>query len=191
MNLPDYSQWLTPARLAAEEHQWADPELRTWPIFVNWVLHVLQDANVLSMIEFGCGTGWVPKALPADLQYVGVDANPHCLALAMEKNPTRWFSRNDIRNPQALTFDLACAFSVLKHFGLHEWDAVVKNVVSAGHVCLFSMPVGPEDKEDGAEFPHTWVTAAHLQDAVAAAGHMVVRLEPIATGEHMVMTAKC
>lgn len=191
MTLPSYAEWLTPSRLKVEEEKWADSELRTWPIFVNWINWVLQDKNVLSMIEFGCGTGWVAKAMPPDLNYVGVDANPHCLAMAMEKNPGRWFARDDIRIKQLHTFDLSCAFSVLKHFGLHEWDEVVGNVVGAGMVSLFSMPVGPEEKDDGTEFPHVWVTPAHLQEAVLAAGHIVVRLEPIATGEHMVLTAKC
>jgi len=184
----DYSAWLTPERLAVEDQQWGDPRLATWPIFVGWIKHVAREVEIVSVLEYGCGTGWVPRHLPPDMHYVGVDANQYCLQLAMARNPGRLFAFADVRAALALTFDLACAFSFLKHFGLHEWDEVVAQVLRHGRYGLFTMPVGPETKDDGTEFPHVWVTEDRLRAAVNLAGHEVRHLARIQTGETMVVT---
>src|SRR5690242_16105072 len=192
MTKPDYSKWLTYERLQAEEVQWADPDTRTWPEFVDWIRNIAQaDEDVQSIVEFGCGTGWVPANLPAELHYVGIDSNPHCLALAMKKNRGRLFSLADIRDNHPLTYDIACAFSVLKHFELHEWDTIVAKVLRCGvRYGLFSMPVAEDTKDDGIMFPHVWVTEQRLVRAVEKAGHTLMELAPLATGERMAVTSK-
>src|SRR5690242_8202703 len=191
--LPDYSRWLTSERLMAEEVLWGDPSTRTWPSFVDWILKISQaDDEVQSIVEFGCGTGWVPANLPKDLHYVGIDSNPMCLALAMKKNRGRLFSLADIREDHALTYDIACAFSTLKHFALYEWDAVVGKVLKCGvRYGLFSMPINDEESiDDGVYFPHVWVTEQRLVRAVEKAGHTLMELVPLPTGEFMAVTSK-
>jgi len=187
---PDYSEWLTPERLEEEERQWADPRLCTWPIFVGWIRHVAREVEIQSVIEYGCGTGWTPSRLSESFHYIGVDANLNCLMRAMQRNPGRMFVYADVRKQHVLTFDLACAFSFLKHFGLHEWDEVVAQVLRHGRYGLFTMPVGPETKDDGVEFPHVWVTEDRLRAAVNMAGHAVRHIEAIRTGEVMVVTRR-
>jgi len=190
--LPDYSQWLTYERLQAEETQWADPSTRTWPSFVDWIMKIADaDEDVQSIVEFGCGTGWVPANLPPELSYVGIDANPMCLALAMKKNRGRLFSLADIRDEHRLTYDISCAFSVLKHFGLHEWDTAVAKVLRCGvRYSLFSMPIADDTKDDGTEFPHVWVTEQRLVRAVEKAGHILMELVPLPHGEYMAVTTR-
>lgn len=190
MTLPDYSAWLTPERLVHEESLWADPAQRTWPIFVDWINRLAADDSVCSIIEYGCGTGWVPANISPKLHYVGIDANPDCLLRAMRRNPTRLFSLADVRIEQPLTFDVACAFSFLKHFGLHEWDAIVAKVLRRGRYGLFSMPVGDRNEDTGTEFPHVWVTEEHLREAIHAAEHELLQMEPLPTGEQMVTTLR-
>jgi SAM-dependent methyltransferase len=198
---PDYSTWLTPDRLAIEERYWADPALRTWPLFVAAIAKIRERYPINWIIEFGCGTGWVPSQLPSPVRYAGVDSNARCLALAVEKfrgrdAPEVGFYNADIRtveitpwSPDAPdVFDLACSFSVLKHFGLHEWDAVVAQILKHGRYGVFSMSVGSEVLDDGVEFPHVWVTQERLRQAVQAAGHDVLWLDPMPTGETMVFT---
>lgn len=192
MNFPDYSTWLTPGRLAVEEKLWIDPELRTWPIFVNWLNHILQDKDLISVIEFGCGIGLVPEHLPDDVHYLGVDQNPDCILRAMQRNPTRWFQLNDIRAGQRLTFDVVCAFSVLKHFGLHEWDEVLGKILAASaSMALFTVFVTETDQDNGTEFHHVGVSRTHLEAAILQAGHAIVSADQIATGELMIVTRKC
>jgi len=142
------------------------------------------------VIEYGCGTGWVPQHLPVEMHYIGVDANLYCLQLALQRNPGRMFVYADVRREMVLTFDLACAFSFLKHFGLHEWDEVVAQVLRHGRYGLFTMPVGPETRDEGVDFPHVWVTEDRLRAAVNVAGHDVRHIEGIRTGEVMVVTRR-
>ena len=188
MTKPDYSEWLTPERLEIEETLWADPRQCTWPIFSGWIKRVAGEVEIQSVIEFGCGTGWTPSHIPARIQYVGVDANLHCLIRAMQRNPGRMFVHQDVRRPFELTFDLTCAFSFLKHFGLHEWDKIVRLVLSRGRYGLFTMPVGEETKDDGVDFPHVWVTHQRLVEAVNLAGHEITHAESIRTGEAIFVT---
>lgn len=186
MVLPDYSTWLTPERLEIEERLW-EGGLRTWPTFVAAIERVQSAAAIRSVIEFGCGTGWVGAALP-QLAYTGVDANAGCIAAAQQRNPGAQFIRSDIRTVVAPAKDLACAFSVLKHFGLLEWDAILGTILGHGVHGLFSMRVGSENTDDGTEFPHVQVTSARLESAVSAAGHAIQWTEALPWGEVMIAT---
>lgn len=191
LKLPDYSQWLTPDRLELEEQAWAGPD-RTWPHFVAAIDRLRAHTPIKSMIEFGCGTGWVPAALPETVAYTGMDANPGCVERARARNPNRTFVVDDLRSLTYVGagFDLTCAFSVMKHFGLHEWPAVLKRVLSYGMLGLLSIPTGFETKDDGTEFPHVTLSESYLQEAVIAAGHDLVITAPLPWGEVMVYTCR-
>jgi SAM-dependent methyltransferase len=192
----DYSAWLTPERLAYEEFLWTDPATATWPHFVR-ALEALNLGDAYSVVELGCGTGLVAANLPLYVHYLGVDANAECIARAERRcfQMSRAFVVADLRtavmHPRGLpAYDVTCAFSVLKHFGLHEWDATVAAVLRHAPRGVFSIPLGPADADDGTEFPHVRVTAARLLNAVAGAGHVVQRLEPLPWGETLVTTGR-
>jgi SAM-dependent methyltransferase len=154
--------------------------------------------DIFAVVEFGCGTGWVPQGLPELVEYLGVDANAECITRARARNPGRHrqFVVGDLRAfttaARVATYDstLVCAFSVLKHFGLKEWDDVVAAVLRHGMRGLFSVPVGPETKDDGTEFPHVWVTRERLQEAVEGAGHVIVQTALLPWGETMVESVR-
>lgn len=183
----DYSVWLTPERLELEEKQWA--EVRIYELYASHLMRVVVEERCKSVLEIGCGTGWVPTRLPESLEYVGVDANDGCLALAAQKNPTRSFLAGDVRSLSWHRSDLVCSFAVLKHFALSEWSEVLAKVLSFGRVGLFTMNVGPSNMDDFEQgFPHTWVSRETLARAVWDAGHRMVSAEPMDTTETMVCT---
>jgi len=182
----DYSVWLDSFRLAREEQLWAESEMPH--LYANRVRQVIEEHGCRSVIELGCGTGWVPTLLPGTVEYVGVDGNPECLQYARQKT-TRLFLHADIRGLRYPTQDLVCSFAVLKHFALEEWPAVLGKVLSHGRVGLFTMNVGPGDRDDFNEgFAHTWVSAVTLDRAVEACGHRIRSVELLHTTETMVKT---
>lgn len=188
--LPDYSQWLTPERVAQEEQTWADPALATWPYFVRGIKRICDRTAISSVIEFGCGTGWVAQGLPSQITYLGIDANSWCLERARQRCPHRTFILADVRDAAGGDADLVCAFSFLKHFGFGEWDAVVKKVLSRGRLGLFSIPLASEDWDAGIEFPHVWVSNERMTNAVQGAGHRVLVAHPLPWGEMLIETCK-
>jgi SAM-dependent methyltransferase len=180
---PDYSSYLTPAQLDVEEKLWAEGELyKKYSTIVNR-LGLKAGANI---IEVGCGTGWVPTQLSTGIQYTGLDKNPGCLAKASEKNPERIFLNTDIRDfaPWQL-WDAVITFAVLKHFGLHEWDAIVERVLSLGKAAAFTLPVYENDAlpmdafDNGVDYPHVWIRRDRLEAVLEKAGHRIVESGPL------------
>lgn len=184
---PDYSAWLTPERLEVEELAWATCQY--YRDFADAVMSTAARFGIASVVEFGCGTGWVPSLLPSYLTYTGIDANPGVIERAAVRNPQRVFQLGDIRTAVPPAAGLGCSFSVLKHFGLDEWDAIVARVLYTDYG-LFTMPVGLHTVDDGVEFPHVWVTEMRLRAAVKAAGHEIVELTPQRSGETLVLTTQ-
>lgn len=189
---PDYSKWLTPERLAEEDRLWESDYTRTWPDFIRAIERVTTWTNVRMMIEFGCGTGWVAKHISLDWFYLGVDANADCIAKAKERNPDRQnsFLCGDIRRIKLprQKLDLSCAFSVMKHFALEEWDEVLATVLVPGRWGLFSIPIADTCFDDGTEFPHVHITEERILQAVKDADRQVYSIDPLPWGEVMVTT---
>lgn len=180
MSLPDYSEWLTPERLEVEEGHWAREALH-----VARAIRLLEvcGPGEVSVLEIGCGTGWIPTVLPPRIRYTGLDANPHCIGRAIQKNPDRLFVLADIRAAELPRVDVVCSFSVMKHFGLHEWESIWTRKLSAAARCLSSILIANDEPfDDGEEYPHTWVSDEMLQRASAAAGHVVVRKDVLWSG---------
>ncbi len=107
-----YDAWLTPERLEKTEGDWA--KLDRTGIIAAIEKYVPGDVKHVpgDVIEFCCGTGWIPKGLSKGIQYLGIDANEGCLALAREKNPCLSFSTSvgdmkidvSVRRPDCKTF---------------------------------------------------------------------------------------
>lgn len=170
----DYSAFLSlPGKLDAEEAAWAEaPHEGEQAALIR---ETCAEHGLRSIVEFGCATGWMPHYLrDTSTHYLGIDANPNCLARAAEKCPGTLFLRGDIRTVHAPQADLVVAFAVLKHFHLAEWDAVLTRILSHGRYGLFSVTIADRCYEDDLEFPHVWVTEARLRRVVAAAGHEIV-----------------
>lgn len=175
---PDYSDWLTPERLVDIEKEWGQMDR-------SELIAEIMKHEPKRVVEFCCGTGWIPFGLPLDVGYLGLDSNPHCLKLAQEKNPTREFMQGDVRGfkgiklrvPIELSVDMALAFSCLKHFTLDEYDNVYGHILSAGDMTLCSVYLADEDREDkGFDFPHTAVSREHLERVVKAHGHEIINV---------------
>lgn len=192
MTLPDYADWLTPERLAVEERLWERDQ-----VYVRYVAAIEQlavaDTVFGSIVEFGCGTGYVATALDhlakydPDFRYIGYDRNEGCLERARAKNANRrWasFVNREIRtlSPDA---DLVCGFAVLKHFRLDEWPGLFARLFRFARNGLFTIPIAAESKDDGTEFTHVWLSESDLSAALARAGHVELwrdttdKVEPI------------
>jgi len=170
MVVKGYNDWLTKDRLVETEAEWA--QMDRGPL-----LQKILDFEPKTVIEFCCGTGWIPKGLPLDIEYVGIDANMYCLELARQKNPTQVFFQMNllqdfvVQKPK----DMALAFSCLKHFTLADYDQVYGLVLDAGKHTLCSVYLADGDREDpGMVYPHTAISREHLERVVKAHGHEIL-----------------
>lgn len=175
MSLPDYSTWLTHDRLGKEETSWASAKLH-----LTYAAHIALLRSrfpIYHILELGCGTGWVPTQLTPDIEYVGFDKNEEALALARLKNlSARHFVIGDVRgltkeglNP-LISPDLVCSFAVLKHFGLDEWNSIFDKMVCLAPLGLFTMSLAKENRDDGVDFHHVWITEEWLNEALERNG---------------------
>jgi SAM-dependent methyltransferase len=177
-SFPDVSQWYTPARVAAEEAIWAEGQ--HYLENVRRIEAICDSQSLATVMEFGCGTGWIPKSLDPSLIYtMGIDNNPHMLALAREKNPGVRFVQADIRRLDALigTAELTCSFAVLKHFSLTEWPTILRNILFRGRFSLFNQHALPDSREPfdaGTEWHSSWPRRCDILAAVEAAGHEIL-----------------
>jgi SAM-dependent methyltransferase len=194
--LPDYSEYLTPERLAHEDNVWAD--VKYYNVYADLIGSAILIGSatpyIRSVVEFGCGTGYVATCLPKTVEYLGIDANRGCVLRAIDRNAMRpqiTFVHADIRTAQVEDVDVSCAFAVLKHFGLHEWDNIVKCVLRPGRNSVFTIPPATDtDYDDGVDYPHVHVTEARIRAAVNAAGHTVRRIDPLPFDELAVFTSR-
>lgn len=170
--MPDYSAWLTPGRLVQTEIEWGTMDRSE---LINEICRHKPE----TVVEFCCGTGWIPYELPHHMEYLGIDANEGCIGLAKRRNPTREFRHDDVRKVEIMArgYDMALAFSCLKHFSLAEWDDIYGKVLRAGKRTLTSIFMDPMDNEDESHgFPHTAVTIKRVERVIEANGHRLVKM---------------
>lgn len=194
--LPDYSGYLTEEeRIAKEEEGWAETEFykrNAENIMIASRKFKLGDS--FSLLELGCGSGWVPTVLPDSIAYLGVDNNPTLVEMAQHKNNRRRkFIQFDIRefSPsqlQRLTgklrSDLVCSFAVLKHFGLHEWEKIFQKMLRLGVFGVFNIQLTLKEVfDDGVDYHHTWVSRNMVEKCVEAEGKKIVGSEILWSGE--------
>lgn len=179
--LPDYSAWLTPDRLKAEDEAWLRDHTEERMGFGNDVLHVCRRFGLHRVLELGCGTGWLANLLPDDIQYIGIDDNNGCLALAHQRLLRHAvFYGMDIREIGTENFlleaHLVCCFSVLKHFSLEEFPSILGKMLSCAPFAVFSMQdVDGPSIDDGVEYHHLWVNITTLIKAVRDGGHQFIQ----------------
>jgi cyclopropane fatty-acyl-phospholipid synthase-like methyltransferase len=196
-NMNDYSEYLKqPGMIDMIEKSWTTECKEIHDSYAKAVNDTLSKFKLKSVIEIGCGTGEVAKRLKLKkvndyIPYAGIDTNEECLMLARKKNPSADmnFWKEDIRTFDAPRHDIVCAFSILKHFGLHEWNEIFAKVCSLGDFLIFNMPMlqqeGFDRKDDGTEFHHVWISYDVLYANLAMNGFTIVEarndnsLEPI------------
>jgi len=175
----DISEYYVGHLAEAEEAVWKNHK----PYLVNAaeVKQLILDKGITRVVEVGCGSGWVPTVLPTKTEYLGIDANDTFLGWAREKNSpkTRRFIKEDVRklSPAWLTAKafkapgLVCSFAVMKHFGLHEWDKVLKTILSLATYSCVDVQVAGSDFNNGTLFHHTFVSQEHADRVIEDAGH--------------------
>jgi len=188
----DYSDYLMdPAHLENEESEWARQGF--YKKNAGAVRDVLQSRGLKTVVEFGCGSGWVAYELGEkgySNSYIGIDKNPNCIDLAHTRNQYMTFIEGDVRDLWSFDCDVVCAFAFLKHFSLEEWGSILCHILEYGKFGVFAVAIADHDLDDGTDFPHTSVTLEHLDRAVAAAGHKILKTEhqaDSATGYEMLV----
>ena len=174
--MKDYSDWLVGDNFRKEEEAWA--AFNEGDGHRRFARHVNR-LEPRSVLEFGCGTGWTASYINCN-RYVGVDANPSCIAYAQRRCPDKKFVEREFRSyklPTKPEVDVVLCVSFLKHFALHEWNMIFQKFLSYGRHAVFTMQIATEDKDDGVDWAHTWITEEHLADQLKTAGHELVDRE--------------
>jgi hypothetical protein len=150
-----------------------------------------------TIIEFCCGTGWIPYDLPLQVDYTGIDANKGCIELALKRNPDRRkFLLTDVRTIIApVDNDMGLAFSCLKHFRLPDLDLVYGKLLRSCKKTLTTVYLRPKDIEEQQHpYIHTAITMQHMERVIEENGHRLVQvftLPPLNTmKEPLVLTER-
>ena len=74
-------------------HEWSDiidrNAILSRPITNAAIQDRLRQLNAKSILDFGCGEGWLGRMLPTDTDYLGIDGSQKLIDLAKMKNPNR------------------------------------------------------------------------------------------------------
>jgi SAM-dependent methyltransferase len=186
--LKDVSEWYTPERVEADEVLGAATTSGGYYDYAAWIEKVCHEHKLKTVIEVGCGAGWVPSVLSKGIQYMtGIDSNEHMLAKARARCPNVNFVQQNIRHLKAPSADLVCCFGVLKHFHLDEWHKILAAVLSLGKYGLFcqhvlmdaraSVDVPGCDEQGVPQYHDIWVCYTDLDQAIADAGHQIIKFD--------------
>lgn len=171
----DFCDWWTPQRIAEADAGWQHE--KTYLELASRVRRVMNLYSLTSVIELGCGSGYVGGELYKEFAYLGIDASSEMLELAKTHNPEVYFQQGNIRDLGDKHAELVCTFAVLKHFSNEEFPDILKKVLAVGDYALLEMQIaidGPSIADtEGTEdtFHHTWTSKADLLRAIDAAGH--------------------
>lgn len=172
---PDFSEYLKrPGKFDIEERDWlANPGKHDW--HANIVNEFIVKNNIKSITEIGCGTGELYRRIKAEIEYIGYDSNEDCISLARRKTGFMFFIEADIRNLiVGSKNDLVMCFTVMKHFGLHEWYDIFKKISSFGKYFIFDMPIADATKDDGVDFHHVWKSMGELRNDIENVGLVLI-----------------
>jgi SAM-dependent methyltransferase len=188
---PDISEYYRGDLAMKEEAAWK--HAKGHDVYYNYVNSVMKRYDLKSVVEFGCATGHTAVGIAPEYEYLGVDRNEWFLAKARTRCPGRKFVAADLRAPLASEpFDLSCAFAVVKHFGLHEVDDIIKRILRAGskysilHMQFLDYGEDVDDhQQDGRpEYHHTFLTESRVNRVVSEAGFCEVERRHISDFDH-------
>jgi SAM-dependent methyltransferase len=174
MSVPDQSEWYDARRALEADLDW----IMSGSARRHFAFLPLD--GVKTVLEWGCGSGLVASWLPRAVNYFGIDRSPHMIELARRRCPGYVFVCECAREfePDG-RWDLALAFSFVKHFGLDEWNRICRKVLDSGRVACFNVQVAERDHDNGREYPHAFVTEERLSRVLREAGHAEERRETL------------
>lgn len=165
MSLPDYSEFLKkPGMLAYIEQEWQKSDMHK-----NQAASISEYTKDKSVIEVGCSTGNLARFLDCE-SYLGFDANEDALAMAEKKNPSKAFkfkfgNVRDLRRTKNQNADVVIAMAFMKHFGLHEWDEILNQLVKLSNgIVIIDCPIYKQTHDDGLKHGHhhVWMEIGDL-----------------------------
>lgn len=137
--------------------------------------------NVGSLLEIGCGTGVVLKAIRTEFpetQLVGADLSEDAIAIARQRVAAEFVQFDAVRVPFRDEFDVVCAFDVLEHIdddqaALNELAAAVRT----GGGVLIMVPQHKWLWSAADEYGHhrRRYTKKEIESKVRSAGLAIVR----------------
>ncbi len=173
--LPDISEYYTGDRAVKEEVAWIMQG--EWKRYFQYLQDRLKKYDVISIVEFGCGSGLLASAIPEKIGYVGIDRNAWFIGRARARCPTREFVIQDVRATPVEDYSLAMCFNFLKNFRLDEWVEVAGLVLAQGRYGCLHVQMCANEFDDGKDYHHTFVNEERLQKAIKAAGHVEILME--------------
>lgn len=198
--MPDYSEYLTPERLAIEDESWG--RTRHYARNGQAVVDVIERFGTeCRIVEFGAGTGWLARFVLKNAgqfvsRYWAVDKNADEVRVAsskLDRYKQGITVECDVRDwePTASQPEITCAFAFLKHFSRDEWESVLRKMLKcASRFSLFELNVshvgeyldtGPV--EDGVrQFPCLSVPNDEALRIVADEGFRVIERTVMASG---------
>jgi hypothetical protein len=179
--LPDYSEFLNQEGVLQHiEEEWLKNK-HIHEAQAKVVNKVLEYNKGSSLIEIGCATGNLASLINSE-DYLGIDKNPGCIGMASDKNKGKKFICEDVRTFTHKPFYVVCAFAIMKHFGLHEWDEILSKLVKlSDKYVIFDMPLAFDFKtiDDGElhGHHHVWMNEEELRARIMKAGLSIVSID--------------
>jgi cyclopropane fatty-acyl-phospholipid synthase-like methyltransferase len=187
--LPDISDYYDEGVNAGiEERNWAERgEHAKQAAFFAKRLH-----GAARVLEIGPGSGRLAELVKREyqgLRWLSVERSVEmhrlcCQRYAKLPAPRPEAHHGDVRQVrQEFWAEIVVAFAMLKHFGLHEIDGIVKLILSFAPRAVFDVQILGKDHDNGTKYHHTYITEERLQGILVDAGHLVVDHEVWYEGE--------
>jgi len=182
IKLPDYSEFLDKeGMLQYIESEWQKNK-HIHEHQASIINELIAEFDNCVLLEVGSSTGNLAKLLH-ECFYTGVEKHKPSIALAEKKNPTLKFKNSDVRKMKFKNdFDIVCAFAFMKHFGLHEWNDILKVLAEcSSKYVVFDMPsTDKEDPFDDGEFynhHHVWMPEDEVEYRAKKLGLTLVNID--------------
>lgn len=176
MKKPDYCDFWTPEWAAVEDTAWQRE--KAYVRYANLIRGVMNERSLRSVVEIGCGAGYVGDELKSEFDYLGMDGSSIMIDMARSKFPKATFAHANLRDIEwENKADLVVCFAVMKHFGLADWKQMFHKVVRSAPLALVHMQVRKNpypSVDDGTLFHHHWINEAELSAAIAEIGYQTV-----------------
>jgi len=112
------------------------------PYLTDSFTKIVKDCT--SVLELGCGSGWLSRIVPAEVRYLGIDYSPLAISTARERYQTRnhQFEQEDILayETPATPFDLACEVTLiatLEHSILQVYNLIFDLLNNCATKCIY------------------------------------------------------
>ena len=102
-------------------------------IFMNWAMSLFSNYNPESVLDVGCGYGYLVEALRLGGTWsIGVDWSEHCVAVAASEN-NKFVTRADVRDglPQFETsqFNVVTSYNMLDRIPITDLNKAIKSLI--------------------------------------------------------------